>query len=219
MTNAIEQTKREMYEHLDVLKYVYRNNPKPMLFGHLESAMEAHLEELRKALVAANQLTVQCAQHSAESFVELEKKVDYWRFLNGNQAETIIDLQSRLAAMTENRDELARGNLAGVKAYGAMKQERDDIQLRLHAVDHAYNEQQGKVGTSGQVCADRGSSEQTDAKTMAILGAVVDCQQLVSDWAAYGYRAKKQMKKMAYVLNNNPELRAALIHFEGSDKA
>lgn len=53
------------------------------------------------------------------------------------------------------------------------------------------------------------------ANTMTILGTIIDCQQIVSDWAVYGCRAKKQMKKMAYVLNNNPELRAALDHFEG----
>lgn len=31
-------------------------------------------------------------------------------------------------------------------SLSAMKQERDDIQLRLHAVDHAFSEQQGAVG-------------------------------------------------------------------------
>lgn len=175
MTNAIEQTKREMYASLKNLK-VYAdsaNQGASIACEYFERFLELHLEELRKAMVAGNENTIRCANHSLV---------------------TIRDLESRLATMTE---------------------ERDAIQLRLHAVDHAYNEQQRKTGTCGQVCADRGASEQTDGKTMALLGVIVECQQLVSDWAIYGYRAKKQMKKMAYVLNNNPELRAALDHFEG----
>lgn len=115
----------------------------------------------------------------------------------------------------EDVQALERANQDLTERLAKMTEDRDGCQSRMQAIDHAYNEQQKKTGTCGQVCGDRGASEQPDGKTMAILGVVVDCQQLVSDWAVYGYRAKKQMKKMAYVLNNNPELRAALDHFEG----
>lgn len=180
MTNAIEQTKREMYRKLSKARATISRllGPKYRL-GRLESAIEAYLEELRKQY----EEMADTARSRFESIQSLEQ---------ANQ-----DLAARLSKMTEDRD---------------------GCQSRMQAIDHAYNEQQRKTGTCDQVCGDRGASEQPDAKTMAILGVVIDCQQLVSDWAVYGYRAKKQMKKMAYVLNNNPELRAALDHFEGGAK-
>lgn len=250
MTNAIEQAKREMYEHLELLKYAYRNNPKPMLFGFFETSIEAYLDQVRqdhealhetarkrfedvqaieaandklsKSLRCANETIQRCAAQSLETIRDLESRLESainlqkcYERIACDYTEKSADLEKQLSAMTANRDELARNNLAGDKAYREMKQDRDDCQRRMQAIDHAYNEQQKKTGTCGQVCGDRCASEQPDAKTMALLSVIVDCQQLVSDWAVYGYRAKKQMKKMAYVLNNNPELCAALDHFEG----
>lgn len=55
------------------------------------------------------------------------------------------------------------------------------------------------------------------ANTMTILGAVVDCQQIVSDWAVYGHKAKGAMKKLADVLNGTPELTKAMKSFEKAD--
>lgn len=187
MSNAIQQTKREMYEALADVKGRIKINysVKNMLEGidQFEERLEVHLEILR---------------------IELE----YEQKRSNNAIE-----------------------------------ERDAANLRMHAIDHAYNESQKTVGrqidviaslqdrlainarekraagTCGQVCGDRVASERSDGNAMALLGVIVECQQLVSDWAVYGYRAKKQMKKMDYVLNNNPELRAALDHFEGGDKA
>ena len=176
MTSAIEQTKREMWKAIAEAKGRVGINysVKDMMRGieGFESALEAHLEELRKALVAANQLTVQCAQHSAESFVELER---------------------RLAAMTE---------------------ERDSIQLRLHAVDHAYSEQQGKAGTSCQVCADRGASEQPDANMAIVIGAVRGAQDImVESLVPDGIRAKRAMTKLIPLLDNE-KLYSALYELE-----
>ncbi len=149
MTNAIEQTKREMYEALKKVNGCF-GNTLPM--AKLESALEAHLEELRKALVAANQLTVRCAQNSADSFVELERENKDLQRCNDTQRETIVRKDQ------ENVDIALR--------LGKMTKERDDITLRLHAVDHAYREQQRNGGTSGPVYNDRGASEQADPYTL-----------------------------------------------------
>lgn len=172
MTNAIEQTKREMYEALRIVRECFSSLP----ISKFESSLESYLEQFRQDHEALHET----ARKRFEDVQALER---------ANQ-----DLTERLAKMTEDRD---------------------GCQSRMQAIDHAYNEQQKKTGPCGQVCGDRGASEQPDGNTMAILGVVIDCQQLVSDWAVYGYRAKRQMKKMAYALNNNPELRAALDHFEG----
>lgn len=48
MTTKTEQSKRDMYESLDVLKHVYRANPKPLLFGYFDTALEQYLEALRQ---------------------------------------------------------------------------------------------------------------------------------------------------------------------------
>lgn len=197
MTNAIEQAKREMYEALRIVREWFSSLP----ISKLESALESYLEQVRQDHEALHET----ARKRFEDVQALEAANDKLskalRYTNetiqrcaAQSLETIRDLESRLAKMTEDRD---------------------GCQSRMQAIDHAYNEQQRKAGTCGQVCGDRGASEQPDAKTMALLSVIVDCQQIVSDCFVYGYRAKKQMKKMAYVLNNNPELRAALDHFEG----
>lgn len=190
MTNAIEQAKREMYEALRIVRECFSSLP----ISKFESALESYLEQVRQDHEALHET----ARKRFEDVQALEQANHELQRRNDNQCESVRVLQQRLEDMTEDRD---------------------GCQSRLQAIDHAYNEQQKKTGTCGQVCGDRGASEQPDAKTMAILGVVVDCQQLVSDWAVYGYRAKKQMKKMAYVLNNNPELRAALDHFEAGGKS
>lgn len=197
MTNAIEQTKREMYRAVAHLRGTITINYsiKNMLdsLNMFEGMLEDHLEELRKALVAGNAVIVDCAQHSAESFVELERKVEYWRFLNGNQSATINDLQLRLENMTE---------------------ERDAIQLRLHAVDHAYREQQSKAGTSGQVCADRGASEQLGANMDVVMAAVRGAQDIMVEYLVPdGIRAKRAMTKLIPLLDNE-KLYSALYELE-----
>ena len=84
-----------------------------------------------------------------------------------------------------------------------MTEERDSIQLRLHAVDHVYNEQQSLgarlVSNSGENVA----SATLDAKTMALLGALVDAQRIMTDFLVPGgIRAKDAIRKMIQVLDN-----------------
>lgn len=200
MTNAIEQTKREMYEALAILKGRIEINYsiKDMQRGadEFESALEDHLEILRKAMVLGNETMTRCANQSLT---------------------TIRDLESRLAAMTANRDELARSNLAGDQAYAAMKQERDDIQLRLHAVDHAYREQQKKGGTCGQVCANRGASEQADGNMAVVMDAVRGAQDIMVEYLVPdGIRAKRAMTKLIPLLDNE-KLYSALYELEHTE--
>lgn len=86
MTTAIEETRREMYAKLELAKNRFNAwFGNDAMIGSLESALEAHLEELRKDL---------------------------------NFACAALDVEA--ARRTK------------------LVQERDDIQLRLHAIDHAY---------------------------------------------------------------------------------
>jgi len=202
MTNAIEQTKREMYKRLAQMKETASYGLAPSLsLQEFEIALEAHLEELRKALVAVNSSTVACAQHSAEAFIEME---------------------GRLAKMTN---------------------ERDAIQLRLHAVDHAYSESQKAVGnqmsviaslqdrlainerekreegTSGSACGDRGSSAKLDGDMATVIAAVRSAQDIMVEYLVPdGIRAKRAMTKLIPLLDNE-KLYSALYeleHAEGS---
>lgn len=90
MTNAIEQTRREMYKNLESHRIQCRQwyaSEQTMKF--FEESLEAHLEELRKGLVA------------------LERR-------NDSQYESINILQPRLEVMTEERDTL-RNKLQALK--------------------------------------------------------------------------------------------------------
>lgn len=168
MTNAIEQTKREMYEHWkSVSKLPVGVEAGAVLLG-FETAFETHLEELRKALAAVNSATVACAQNSAKAFIDHER---------------------RLSAMTE---------------------ERDSIQLRLHAVDHTYKEQQERSATPIQESGDRGASEQAEASAAVILGAVGRVQSYIWQWGMGECKAKQSMRRIAGTLNSNPEVIQAL---------
>lgn len=152
MTNAIEQTKREMYRRVSALKWAC--NEKPIAFEQFEVALEAHLEDLR---------------------------------------QDAMDTLGRLAAMTE---------------------ERDSTQLRLHAVDHAYREQQRKAGTYGQVCEDRGASEQPDANMAVVMSALRGAQNIMVEYLVPdGIRAKRAMTKLVPLLDNE-KLYSALYEIE-----
>jgi len=122
------------------------------------------------------------------------------------------------------------------RAAGAIE-ERDAIQGRLHAIDHAYSESQKALGiagdeirrlqtliqlhrhdrdTSAQDSAENVASANTDGNAlMIILGALVDSQRIVTDWLVPdGIRAKKAMSKLVAVLDNE-RLVLAMRSFEG----
>ena len=188
MTNAIEQTRREMYEALKKVNACF-GDTLPM--AKLESAMEAHLEELRKAMVAGNAVIVDCAQHSAESFIALE---------------------SRAASLTEERDTLRNR----IQVLEMASETKAEVIRGLMGDVSALKESLNNAGaTTHQESAENASGAITDA-TMTVLGAMIDCRQLVSDWAVYGFKAKKQMRKLADVLNGDPKLIEAMKSFEAA---
>lgn len=173
MTNAIEQSKREMYAALEALNSSMMSTGSKERGQTFESSLESHLELLRQSLVTANRTITDCAAQSLSQ---------------------IRDLESRLAKMTE---------------------ERDSIQLRLHAVDHAYNEQQSRGATSVSNSVENVSSATPDGKTAAILGAVVDVQRIVTDWAQKGLKAKQAMYLISSAVNGDPAVLQAMLEFEG----
>jgi hypothetical protein len=177
MTNAIEQSKREMYKQLNLMKKnadVLALPPLEAMLGNFESAFEAYLEESRQDSEALHQTA--------------RKRFEDIQSLEAVNAE----LTERLSLMTTDRDSL-----------------RNRMQ--------AYEAREAPASTSGQTSGENVSCATLDGKTAAILGAVVDVRQIVSDWAVYGYKAKKQMKKLAYAINNNPELHSAMLQFEKGD--
>lgn len=103
------------------------------------------------------------------------------------------DLIDQLAKMTESRDMFRNLHQAATHA----------------AIGHA-----GVPRTSGQDSGERASCEQPDAKTMAILGAVVDAQRIVTDWGMGGIKAKNAMRKIAGVVHG-PTAYTAVLEFEG----
>lgn len=130
MTNAIEQTKREMYKALAALKDGGRWLMKKGNAEAFESALEAHLETWRvelKKFVDKNTCAIGVGDGSGGLFVHGD-------FASVKAVQAIIiageDVRKRLANMT---------------------QERDDIQGRLHAIDHAYNEQSNRIAIMGKM--------------------------------------------------------------------
>lgn len=205
MTNAIEQTKREMYGVLSNLAHLITKAENRAL-EHYESAtmemqlfqckLEAYLELLRQDQEALHETARKRFEDIQSLEAGNEKLSKALRYTNetiqrcaAQSLETISDLESKLARMTE---------------------ERDSLRNRMQA----YEERESQASTSGQTSGENASCATLDGKTEAILGAVVDVRQIVSDWAVYGYKAKKQMKKLAYAINNNPELHAAMLEFE-----
>ena len=105
-----------------------------------------------------------------------------------------------------------------IEQLSSMTEKRDALRNFRQASDHAQGEEPERGATLHQSSAENVSCETLDCKAAAILGAVVDARQIVSDWAVYGYSAKKQMKKLAYAINNNPELHSAMLQLEKGDR-
>jgi hypothetical protein len=181
MTNAIEQAKREMYERLG---YLNKNCDRPNLLAMLESSLESYLELLRQDHEALHET----ARKRFEDIQALEMKNDAQREIIEGAGGT-NELSYRLAKMTE---------------------ERDAIQLRLHAVDHAYKAQQEKASTSGQTSGDRASCKATEANAEVIRAAARNIQLVITDWGMGDLKAKKAMRQIARIVNGDGTVGAAL---------
>lgn len=181
MTTPIEVTRREMYRTLAILKIncqSIENWPGGGL--EFESALEAHLDELRKAMVQINESTVACAHHSAESF---------------------LDLENRLAAMTE---------------------ERDQIQQRLHAIDHAYCEQSNTVSRMASEIDNLKIASQAAGEELRAAHELIQNQRQCIQrqreviWALYMSNEARNEKSATQAQdqseNASEEIRGALLH-------
>ncbi len=209
MTNAIERSKQSMYKWLEAAKRSSANvvSEHSISMKWLEETLEAYLEELRLDHEALHVT----ARERFDSIRSLEQANKELQQLNDTQYETIRSSYRTAKEMTER--------------LAAMTQERDDIQGRLHAIDHAYDKSQRANGVAGyeirrlqtlvqlykeqshtqaQDSKENSASEQPDTKAlMIVLGALVDAQRIVTDWLVPdGIKAKKAMAKLLPVLDN-----------------
>lgn len=184
MTNAIETTKREMYKQLNCTKFYGAHH-----LVNFESALELHLEELRKALKTSNEDT---------------------------QGANILkdEFQQRLMRMTEERDQI-QGRLHAIdEAYDKSQRNLgiagDEIK-RLQALLKAKIE---IACTSPQDSRENVTSDDREANALVIvLGALVDAQRIVINWGMGELKSKKSMIKMESVLATE-QLRKAMKVFE-----
>lgn len=139
MTNAIEVTKREMYESLAILKGRIEINysVKDIQRGadEFEHALEAHLEELRKAMVVSNEIITRCSNHSLNTIRDLGIQID-------NVTEERDNLRNRLQAFefaNKSAGEFLQAAQAKVKSQrqsiGQLKNDRNNAQA-LAAVNY-----------------------------------------------------------------------------------
>ncbi len=203
MTNAIEQAKREMYDRFNRAKQLLMSQSETFdRFSIFETFLEKYLELLRQdheALHETARKRFEDLQVAEAPNVELANKVQCWRDLNSSQCATITkdgktidDLIFSLTAMTE---------------------ERDILRNRQQASDHAYNEQKSLGATLVSNSGENASCAKLDAKTAAILGAIVDCQRIVTDWSLEGLKAKEAMRLIFFAVMS-PTINSALYEFE-----
>lgn len=119
------------------------------------------------------------------------------------------EMESYLELLRQDHEAL-RNRLA------KMTEERDSIQLRLHAVDHAYNDQQSLGGTSGQTSVDRASYKATEANAEVIRAAARNIQLVITDWGMGDLKTKKAMRQIARIVNGDGTVGAALGEMEKS---
>lgn len=104
MTNAIETTKREMWKGIANVKcrIVINYSVKDVMRGveEFEGLLEDHLEQLRQQY----EQMAATARDRFESIQSLEQANQELKRRNDNQCESIRVGQSRLEAMTEERD-------------------------------------------------------------------------------------------------------------------
>lgn len=247
MTNATEQTRITMYDAFTAMKAGGRWLIKKENCEAFESAMEAHLEALRLELdrwKLSDKKTGEMilfkqgeAQREREQHQETERRLHL-------MTQDRDDCQKRMQAVDHAHFNLDQANkVAGEELRKAQEQARRDRQDCIEAeklsdsLDERLRDAQAVIGRQEQLItgqrlaiadlylakqrapkAEEGLRESAPCdNTMTILGAVVDCQQIVSDWAVYGHKSKDQMRKLANVLNGDPELQRAMRAFEKGD--
>lgn len=192
----------------------------------MTNAIEQSKQSMYKWLEAAKK-TAMCSEHSI-SLKWMEECLEAYL------EELRLDHEALHVTARERFDSiqlLERANADLAQRLGAMTQERDAIQGRLHAVDHAYDKSQRANGvagdeirrlqtlfqlykeprhTSAQDSSENVASEHPDAKAlMIVLGALVDAQRIVTDYLVPdGIRAKRAMEKLIPFLDNKDLVKA-----------
>ena len=217
MTNAIEQSKREMYQRIaDIRKCAQpRGNASQeydylvsdRIVGVMEEALESYLELLRQAMVTVNESTVSCAQHSAEAFLGLERRVE-------TLSAELEALHKTARKRFEDIQGLEAVNKDLIEQLASMTEKRDALRNSAQASTHACGVSHSVGGTSGQSSGENVSFANLDGKTAAILGALVDAQRVMTDYLVPdGIRAKDAIGKMIPILDSE-KLYVAMRGFE-----
>lgn len=199
MTNAIEQSKCEMYSRVATLKFACTE--KPIAFEQFESALEQYLENIRVDLSALHET-------SRKRFEDIQS-------LKAVNA----DLIEQLSSMTEKRDVLRNTvqamEMASATAGDVINGLKSELYMARMSLSVARS-----VKASAPLSAkyENASCATLDGKTAAILGAVVDCQRITTNWAMNDLRAKKAIRDISAVVNGSPHVLQAMKDFEtGSD--
>lgn len=189
MTNAIEQSKREMYNRLvNLNSTVGHSNLARDLF---ESSLEAYLELLRQ---------------DHEALHETARK----RFDDLQVAEARVEEFSlALASANLNVIKVARESRDSIRKLEAVNRSyARELLYMTEARDNLLS------STSGQTSGDRVSCAKLDGKTAAILGALLDAQSVMVEYLVPdGIRAKDAIGKMIPILDNE-KLYLAMRGFE-----
>jgi len=108
------------------------------------------LEELTQTIAQMNHWpATKMLPFVVSEFPSIQREYDACEATSRKRFE---DLQSTEARCVELQAEVRKWMdkaQANHESFCRMKQERDAIQLRLHAIDHAYNEQQKRVVLPG----------------------------------------------------------------------
>ena len=142
-------------------------------------------------------------ESSLESYLELLRQ-DH-EALHETARKRFEDIRELEKVSAEQRDKYVR--LA--ERHARMTEERDAIQLRLHAVDHAYKTQQDRTATPTQDSGDRASCDATEANAEVIRAAARNVQLVITDWGMGDLKAKKAMRQIARIVNGDGMVGAA----------
>jgi prefoldin subunit 5 len=158
--------------------------------------MYSRLADL-KQFVRASQFNMKEFEGTMESYLELLRQdheslheTARARFEDIQKLESVNqDLSSQVKRMQERHEKL--------------REDRDSIQLRLHAVDHAYKTQQDRMAIPVKDSGDRGAYEAVDANAGVIRAAVRSIQLVITDWGMGDLKAKKAMRQIARIVNGD----------------
>jgi DNA gyrase/topoisomerase IV subunit A len=204
MTNAIEQSKREMYAKFsDLYTHVLPSLKSYELCKIFESALESYLELLRQETDSLRSDNSRGHAGSLQDQATLQILRQELEALHETARKRFEDIQSLEAV---NKDL--------IEQLGNMTERRDYFRNQLQAANNAFKTRQEQSATPAQDSGDRASCAAMDGKTAAILGALLDAQSVMVEYLVPdGIRAKDAIGKMIPILDNE-KLYVAMRGFE-----